>query len=420
MYFRVAAAVLAVGALSAPPPALAARSDTAPPLPAPGGTVVNVSTEAQLQQAVGTLRPNTTIVLAPGTYTLTSTIWINGTFSSIGIRGATNNPADVVIVGRGMTNASYGNVPHGIWSGGAVQGITIANLTLRDFYYHPIMFNAGTESPLVYNVRVINAGQQFLKSNPDDRGGGVDNGRVEYSVFEYTSTSRDTYTNGVDVHTGSNWIIRHNRFENLRAPTGLAGPAILMWNASSNSTVEGNTFVNCQREISLGLMERTPNDHSGGVVRNNFIYRSASVAGDAAILVADSPNTRVIHNTILVSGTYPSPIEYRFANTTGVVVANNLLDGIVQARDGASGTVTGNIGSAAAAMFAGPTTGDLHLRSTATTAIDRGTASQTLSSDWDDEARPYGSAPDVGADEYRPATTTPRAPAPPTNLRIIK
>ena len=25
--------------------------------------------------------------------------------------------ADVVIVGRGMTNASYGNVPHGIWSG---------------------------------------------------------------------------------------------------------------------------------------------------------------------------------------------------------------------------------------------------------------------------------------------------------------
>ena len=108
-----------------------------------------------------------------------------------------------------------------------------------------------------------------------------------------------------------------------------------MWNGSTNTLVDGNTFINCQREIALGLIERTPNDHTGGIVRNNFIYRD--VPGDTAIYVADSPNTQVLHNTILISRTYANPIEYRFPDTTGVVIANNVLDGAIARRDGASG-----------------------------------------------------------------------------------
>ena len=78
----------------------------APPLPAPTGTVVNVSTEAQLQSAVSAMSSNKTIVIAAGTYRLSSTLYVNGTFSNVGIRGATNNPADVVLIGSGMTTAS--------------------------------------------------------------------------------------------------------------------------------------------------------------------------------------------------------------------------------------------------------------------------------------------------------------------------
>ena len=396
----------------------AALVTSVPPLPPPGGTVVQVSTEAQLQSAIGGLRSNTTIVLAPGTYTLTSTLWINGTFSNIGIRGATNNRDDVVLVGKGMSNASYGNVPHGIWTGGGVQGITIANLTIRDVYYHPIIFNAGTEAPLIYNVRLLNAGEQFVKANPDTTGGGVDQGRVEYSIVEYSTTSRSSYTNGVDVHTGSGWIIRNNLFRNVRAPAGqLAGPAVLMWNGSSNSTVEGNTFIDCQREISLGLIERTPHDHTGGTVRNNFIYRGSGVSGDAAILVADSPGTRVVHNTILLNDGYPSPIEYRFQGSTGVVVSNNLLNGAIQPRDGASGSATSNYLAATSWLFMNAPGGDLHLKITATAAIDKGAAGLAVT-DWDGDPRPQGSAPDLGADEYRTGATTP--PLPPLNLRIVR
>ena len=198
----------------------------APPLPAPTGRVINVSTEPQLQSAIRSLRSDTTIVVARGTYRLTSTLAIKGDVSRVGIRGATNNRDDVVLVGPGMAQAKYGGAPSGIWTGGGVQGVTIANLTIRDFYQHPIVFNAGTQTPLVHNVHLVNAGQQFIKANPDGAGGGVNNGIVEYSVIEYITTAKNDYTNGIDVHTGAGWIVRHNLFRNLVGPPGtLAGPA---------------------------------------------------------------------------------------------------------------------------------------------------------------------------------------------------
>jgi hypothetical protein len=301
--------------------------------------------------------------------------------------------------------------------GGNVQGVTIADLTIREVYNHPIIFNAGAESPLVHNVRVVNAGQQFIKANPDGSGGGVDNGVVEYSAFEYVTTSRDAYTNAVDVHTGRNWVVRHNLFRNIRAPQGLAGPAILMWNASSGTIADGNTFIDCQREISFGLINHAATDHSGGIVRNNFIYRSVGVTGDAAILLADSPGTQVLHNTIFQSGRYPTPIEYRFSQTTGVTIANNLLDGVIQARDGASGSVSGNVNSATSSLFVDAPSGNLHLRDTATAAIDRAQMVSNATLDWDGQSRPLGAAPDVGADEF--SGTQSSLPAAPTNVRVV-
>ena len=260
--------------------AQARPASPAPPLPAPTGTIVNVSTAAQLQAAVQNLASNTTVVLAPGTYTLTSTLWINGSYSNVAIRGSSNDPNATVIVGPGMTNASYGNVPYGIWTGGNVQGVLIANLTLRNFYYHAIIFNGVTQSPHVYNVHLLDTGEQLIKSNPDGAGGGVNNGIVEYSTIEYTTTSKDYYTNGVDVYTGSNWIIRHNLFRNIVAPAGqLAGPAVLAWAHSANTIAEGNTFINCARGISFGLQDVSGFDHSGGIIRNNIVLPREQPAG---------------------------------------------------------------------------------------------------------------------------------------------
>jgi hypothetical protein len=361
--------LMSTGALLLAQPAAVAGPPVPPaPLPPPSGAVINVSTVAQLQNAVGSIASNTTIVIAPGTYALTSPLYINGSFTNVGIRGATGNRDDVVLVGKGMGAPSDGGVPFGIWVGGNVAGVTIADLTIRDVYNHPIILNAGTQSPLIHNVRLVNAGQQFIKSNPDGAGGGVDNGTVEYSVIEYDTTSRDDYTNGVDVHTADNWIVRHNLFRNIRAPQGqLAGPAILMWSGSTTSVVEGNPFVNCQREIAIGLIERTPNDHTGGIVRNNFIYRN--VPGDVAISIADSPNTQVLHNSILISHTY------------------------------ANATVTGNYTSATSTLFVNAAAGDLHVVPTAMALLSQvSTVLANATVDWDGDPRPAGST-DIGADE---------------------
>ena len=363
---------------------------------------MNVSTETQLQTAVSAAPPGTTIVIASGTYNLTSTLYLD--VDDLTLRGATNNRNDVILVGKGMTNGNYGGVRFGVWTN--AQRITIANLTIRDVYEHHIILNPGAESPRIYNVRLVDAGSQFIKANPDN-GGGIDNGRIEYSVFEHSTTAPDSNTNAVDVLAGSGWVVSNNLFRNFRAPHGqLAGPTVVFRGGSRDALVESNTFVNCQREIALGLEEASPDDNTGGIVRNNFIYRTASMSGDSAISVGDSPNTQVLHNTVLVNGTHSTPIEYRFPDTTGVVIRNNLLDGSIRARDGASGTVAANFTSAAASMFVNPSAGDLHLRSTATTVTDRVTALSNALHDWDGESRPQGSAVDYGADEIASATST--------------
>src|SRR5215471_14967368 len=126
----------------------AASPDSAPPLPPPTGTVINVSTEVELQDAVGSAEPQTTILIAPGIYNLTGPLYLNGR-SDVILRGATDSRDDVVLVGQGMRGPDDGGVPFGVWINGA--RITVANLTIRDIYEHPIILNPGAISPHIYN-----------------------------------------------------------------------------------------------------------------------------------------------------------------------------------------------------------------------------------------------------------------------------
>jgi hypothetical protein len=190
-----------------------------------------------------------------------------------------------------------------------------------------------------------------------------------------------------------------------------------MWNGTSNSIVDANTFIDCQREIAIGLIDRgSPHDHSGGIVRNNVIARRSGLAGDVAIGVFDSPGTQVLHNTVLIAGGYQNAIEYRFAGSTSVVIANNLLDAAIQARDGAAATVAGNSTQASSALFVSAAAGDLHLLPSASVAIDKVAVRATAAVDWDGQARPIGSSADIGADEYG----TPTLPSTPLNVRIVR
>src|SRR5437867_13271770 len=96
----------------------------APQLPISGVRIVNVATETQLQTAMGNLQNGDTILLADGTYVLTRSLYVNGRHN-VTIRG-TSGSTNVALVGQGMDNASYGQVPFGIWSNGT--NTTIAHL----------------------------------------------------------------------------------------------------------------------------------------------------------------------------------------------------------------------------------------------------------------------------------------------------
>jgi hypothetical protein len=379
-----------------------------PPLPVPVGTTVNVSTEPELQLAVQQLTSNTTIVLEPGTYQLTRTLNISGALTNVGIRGATSSRDDVVLRGAGIDNPDFGSVPHGMSIGSGVQHVTVANLTIRDVYHHALLFNAGAHSPRVYNVHLLDARESLIKST-QDTAAGVDNGVVEYSVLEYTTMPPDAHPGGVEVHAGANWIIRRNVFLNIVAADDQprAGRAVLMRGASRNTITEHNRFLNCSHAIAYGLDEAAAGfDHSGGIIRNNFVWRAGDGRGGAAISLANSPDTRVLNNTVYLSGTYSTPIEYRFTGTAAVVVTNNLLDGFVWARDGATGTEHNNLTGVAGDMFVDAAGGDLHLAGSATSAIDHGVVVADVIDDWDGQTRPLGSAPDIGADEYVMADVT--------------
>jgi hypothetical protein len=389
----------------------------APPLPAPTGRVVSVATVAQLQAAVAALSSGTTILIQPGIYRLTQQLRIRYGVTNVALRGATNNRNDVVILGSGMNVAGV-DIAVKVEN---AQDVLLANFSVGQTRFHPIQLQGelGAERVRVYNVRLFDAGQQFLKStidvnNPD----GVDGVVVEYSLFEFTVIGpANGYTQGIDVHNGAGWVIRYNTFRNITVPstaTYKQRPAIDMWSGSRDTLVYGNLIVNCERGIILGLGPQTgfEHSHSGGAVFNNVIYRAPgkTVNPDAGISIWDSPGTRVFNNTVIQTGTYKDAIEYRFPGTTGVQIYNNLTDAAIRSRDYAVATVANNYTLATAALFVNAAAADLHLAPGATAAIDRGRTVTGTTVDFDGNLRPAGSAWDIGADEFvAQPTTGPRA-----------
>jgi hypothetical protein len=419
---RFVALVLMTVGLAAIPAAPATAAALCANLGAPSGTVVSVDTTAELQDAVSNLVSGTTILVADGTYDLTNTLNFRGV-SNVAIRSASGDRDAVVLRGQGMSNPSYGNVPH-VMAVYDARNVLIADITLRDAYYHLIQIHGedNADGVHLYNVRLLDAGEQFLKgSTAGSPGPYADDGIVECSLFEYTDRARSWYTNAIDVLAGSGWIIRDNEFRNIRAPEGqLAGPAVLMWRNSINTVVERNLFIECDRAIALGLSAPDANsrdgnttyDHQGGVIRNNMIYRVGS--GDVGITVNYSRDVEISHNTVILNGTFPwGAIEYRFAATSASIY-NNLTDASVWQRDGASGAVAGNIVDAELAWFESAPSGNLHLVASAMPAIDTAQATTSVIDDFDGHFRPIGNGPDVGADEYASSN-----PLPPSGFRDV-
>lgn len=378
-------------------------------------TVV-VNNVSELENAVSGANNNggdRIILVADGTYTLSSGLYISA--PNVTIAGQSGNRESVVIQGDAMSEtASVGNVITV-----AADNFTVEDVTLQRSRNHLIQIRGETDadSPTIRNCILRDAFEQIVKVsvNVNNTSVSSDNGVVENCLFEYTAgIGPQFYIGGIDAHAADDWVVRNNTFRDIISPSGsVAEYAIHFWNGSSNTLVENNLIINCDRGIGFGLNSR---GNTGGTIRNNMIYHAANKGpfADTGISIHNSPNTNIFNNTIFMEHGYPTAIEYRFSGTNNVTITNNLTNKPIRDMDGASGSESSNIESAASNWFVNVAAGDLHLSGDVSQVVDQGQTIGGLNSDFDGDARPQGAGFDIGADELSGGASV--RPMPPTGL----
>jgi hypothetical protein len=385
------------------------------PLGAPSGPTIRVrpAQAGNLPAIVAGAPTGATILLADGTYRLGSTLVVSKT--GLTIRSLSGRPGAVVLDGSYRT---------GDLVAVAASDVTIAELTLTRASYHLVHVVPPDGGPTIrrvrlYRLRLVDGAQQFVKVNPNAaRSAFADAGRVECSSFRLTdrgrphvSTVLPCYTGGIDAHGARGWVVRLNRFRDIRCDEGLAEHAVHFWTGSRDTVVERNTIVDCARGIGFGLGERTDwarrygdtaaagyVGHYGGIIRNNVVV-ARRPGTDTGIGLEQARGARVYHNTVYAgpraTGHFSS-LDYRFPNTSADV-RNNLVTRIT-ARDGATARLAHNVESVPASWFRDPERLDFHLSRTAAGAIDRGVRLRAAGLDIDGTPHAVG-PPDLGADE---------------------
>jgi len=360
---------------------------------------------------VKSAEPGTTILLEDGVYTLAPRQHLAVKSPHVTIRGASGNREHVRVEGGSSTFIVSANQ------------VTIADLTMKGPKFHHIHIRGerGVSGVRIYNVHLLDAGQQFIKVSAGDGKDHQfgDHGLVACSLMEYTTFSKGngktspTYTNGVDILAGKGWMIRDNVFRRIRSEKGPAGPAILVWRNSIDTIIKRNVIVDCWRGIALGLASPGKRsrggmdviyDHQNGLVEDNVIL-ALHESADAAIENNYARDSKILHNTIFYGKGFSHAvnwgIEYRFRSTS-VTIQNNLSNLPIHHRFPFSFedvVIEGNITNAQVGWFRGVLKEDVHL-SPGADAIDAGVRLSGKHWDYDGVLRPIGDAPDVGADEF--------------------
>ncbi len=336
------------------------------PLPASAGRMVNVNSVDGLMQAVDTAQTGDVILLANGTYNLNGKyLWID--VPNLTLRSASGDREAVILDGNYQTTEIITITQ---------SNVVIADLTIKEANTHPIHIvtdGGDTLNTKLYNLHIIDPGEQAIKINPGTSGGYPDNGEIACSLIELTDTGRthirnDCYTGGVDGHQARDWVVRDNIISGFWCESGLSEHAVHFWRGSRDTVVERNILLDNARGIGFGLAtsgdSRTYEDnpcpetsgyvdHFGGTARNNFIAVNDGIlfnsqyGFDCGISLWNNCQSDVLHNTVYTANPVKtfSAIEWRFPNTS-IELYNNLVNDQLMERDGASAVSQGNLSNA--------------------------------------------------------------------------
>ncbi|SFA82425.1 Fibronectin type III domain-containing protein [Cohnella sp. OV330] len=378
----------------------------------PTADAVAVSSLSALQTAIdGAPAGGRVITLAAGTYNQSTTINITGK-NNITIQGAGSNYASTVVKGLGINNSSL-DINFKVNDS---DYVTFKNMTIQDSYYHAIQVNQGSKYFHADGLKTWDNGEGGFKTTFDLNGGSgyTDYGIIENSLIGYTTSGMRSVVEGVDLIASKGWIVRGNRVENAKTSNNGGGYGIFAKGNSIDTIFENNVIVGSFVAMSFGgggtgasffRNQDQTYEHRGGIIRNNVVFG----ATDTGVYLNKANGYKVYNNTILNTGSGVGAIEPRFAGTSGEV-RNNLMTGTVKNRDSGTSVASNNITGATASWLVDPAGGDYRLHPfNGMAARDVGMTLSDVPTDMYGEARPYGSAYDVGADEFAPSETTPPA-----------
>jgi hypothetical protein len=265
-----------------------------------------------------------------------------------------------------------------------------------------------------------------IKSNgmPTGPGGAYpDDVVVEYNEI-FDATPRDTANpvTKIDVVGGRRWVIRGNFIHDFTKAGGDNTSYAAFLKGDSREGLMERNLVYCTTAapgsietrvgLSLGGGGTAPEfcedglctaEHEDGLLRNNVIARCS----DVGIYVNKGARTRIHNNTLYQT----SGIDVRFT-ATSADVGNNLLDGRIRTRDGATLTSGINLEEVAAVYletaWVNPMAGDFRQLGDVSMFLDRGDPLADVPDDYCGRLRtgPY----DLGAIEYDQVACDTRRP----------
>ncbi|MEJ2084442.1 MAG: hypothetical protein P8Y44_02025, partial [Acidobacteriota bacterium] len=170
---------------------------------------VDATQSGSLRGIVASAATGTTILLHPGVYDMSlgdaSSRLVFDT-PGVTLRSFDGDRESVVLDGAYQTNELVSI---------HASDVTIASLTIRRAYDHPVHVSGRSGSPisgvLLHDLEITDPGQQAIKINAIDDGY-ADNGVVECSHIELTPQGRsqirdNCYTGGIDAHAAQGWWV---------------------------------------------------------------------------------------------------------------------------------------------------------------------------------------------------------------------
>ena len=322
--------------------------------------VVSVSDAAALRDAIDTAGPGDEIVLAPGTYVFTSRLSCDtpGTPTApITVRAETLGDA---IIEFDTVEGFTVSAPHWTFENLLVQGVCALHSDCEHAFH--IVGEADFTTVRGCVLQDFNA---QIKGNGEDPGSGrvwPDDVLIDYTEFGNTTVRQTSNpVTPIDVVGGRRWIIRGNFIHDHAKGEGnqISYAAFLKGN-SRNGLFERNLVI-CELlhsgQIRLGLSfgggGSSPDpicedgdcsiEHQDGIMRNNIIVNCPT---DVGIYVNEGLNVQLYNNTLYNT----TGIDVRFGVTVADV-RNNLCNGQIRSRDGATLTEGNNVQGAGLADF---------------------------------------------------------------------